>query len=264
MHRYPLSLLFHTHTQVLFTIWLPPHHACSLFLFTQSLLALQHPLLMNIVRLPSASHITTASPIHIHYTETLLTTSMMCTELHTHYPNCPHTHFLRWDYCSLTTSRVSTAGKNCRKYRRRVTSRRRRGAWEARECQNCAMDRKIREDFGDEAVPEPVRKRRRFWSRGHDAGDEGNEVPTFALVEVAADLEAWPAGEMMPLVLPDGENDKTRGRRRGRSRTGPLDSDSSWGASMFSFGSFGSRTTQDPAMGGMLSWAKCLLGRSSQ
>jgi hypothetical protein len=56
------------------------------------------------------------------------------------------------------------------------------------------MDHKIREDFGNEAVPDPVRKRRRFWSRGHGAKDEGDEVPMFVIVEVAVDFEAWPAG----------------------------------------------------------------------
>lgn len=126
------------------------------------------------------------------------------------------------------------------------------------------MDRKIREDFGNEAVPDPVRKRRRFWSRGHGAKDEGDEVPMFVIVEVAVDFEAWPAGEMLPLVLPGGEDGKTRGRKRGRGRTDSLDSDSLWDAPMFNFGSFGSRTSQGPAMGGMLSWAKSLFERRLQ
>ncbi|OAL03788.1 hypothetical protein IQ06DRAFT_198326, partial [Phaeosphaeriaceae sp. SRC1lsM3a] len=43
----------------------------------------------------------------------------MCTETHYLFRRCGHTHFLRWDYCSviLPTDRVPNTGRSCRRYR---------------------------------------------------------------------------------------------------------------------------------------------------
>ena len=128
------------------------------------------------------------------------------------------------------------------------------------------MERKIREDFGGDEE-ESVRKRRRFWSLGVRV--RSNEVPLFAPmpdvhVHTDTDLEAWPAGEMVPVVLPEETRDGERGQKRGRRRAGSLDSETSQGVSLFSFGSLGSRTSQGSHTGGMLSWARGLFGQSSR
>lgn len=83
------------------------------------------------------------------------------------------------------------------------------------------MERKIREDFGADEAGESVRKRRRFWSRGvrvKGGEDVGDEVPLFAPmpdVHVHCDtsLEAWLAGEMMPVMLPEEMQEGERGQK---------------------------------------------------
>ena len=134
------------------------------------------------------------------------------------------------------------------------------------------MERKIREDFGADEAGESVRKRRRFWSRGvrvKGGEDVGDEVPLFAPmpdVHVHCDtsLEAWLAGEMMPVVLPEEMREGERGQKGGRRRAESLGSETSQGVSLFSFRSFGSQTSQGSHTGGMLSWARGLFGQSSR
>lgn len=146
----------------------------------------------------------------------------MCIEVYARFSCCPHSHFLTWTYCSLITSNVPAAGRMCRKYKRKV-----RGcvSGRARECAECAMDRKIRDEFGDAVLEsvtrcvgeEPRAKKRRFWRRGHERGED--QVPAFAHMPI--DVEAWPAMEMMPVVLPEeseGEIGVERGHKMGRSR----------------------------------------------
>ena len=129
------------------------------------------------------------------------------------------------------------------------------------------MERKIREDFGVHEEEESVRKRRRFWSLGVRV--RGDEVPLFAPmpdVHVHRDtsLEAWPAGEMVPVVLPGKMQEGERGQKRGRIRTESLASETSHGVSLSSFGSFGSRTSKGSHTGDILRWARGLFGQSSQ
>ena len=131
------------------------------------------------------------------------------------------------------------------------------------------MERKIREDFGGEEG-ESVRKRRRFWTFISRTSEDGAEtVPMFAIMpnldgQGVLDLETWPAGEMVHVVLPEETRDGERGQKRGRRRAESLDSETSQGVSLFSFGSFGSRTSQGSHTGGMLRWARGLFGQSSQ
>ena len=131
------------------------------------------------------------------------------------------------------------------------------------------MERKIREDFGGDEG-ESVRKRRRFWTCMCRTSEGGGEtVPMFAIMpnldgQGVLDLEAWPAGEMVPVVLPEEMREGERRQNRGRSRAGSLDSETSLGVSLFSFGSFGSRTSQGSHTGGILRWVRDLFRQSSQ
>lgn len=75
------------------------------------------------------------------------------------------------------------------------------------------MDRKIREDFGDDAggcITGPVRKRRRLRKR-----ERGGEVQVLdelveGSVDAGVDLEAWPALEMRVVVPDEREVNKSR------------------------------------------------------
>jgi hypothetical protein len=98
------------------------------------------------------------------------------------------------------------------------------------------MDRKIREDFGDDALDDGRRpKRRRFWT-WKSVGKE-RDVPVFAVemefetdVVAAVDREAWPAEEMTSLVLPEEKLEAHQGDDGQRKRN----SEKRDSASMFS------------------------------
>lgn len=140
----------------------------------------------------------------------------MCIALHAQYTHCPHTYFHKWAYCTLSTSYVPAAGRACRRYRRKTT---RYVSGRARECAECAMDRKIVEDFGEAAL-EGLQgggraKKRKFWpKRG------GDQVPRFetrrgSQTTVVADREAWSVADRSAVVSP---GEAQSGGRRLRKR----------------------------------------------
>jgi hypothetical protein len=147
------------------------------------------------------------------------------------------------------------------------------GGGGARECQNCAMDMKIREDFGASATDTVDdgrgAKGRRFWSSSSlKTVHVGNAVRVFAPVprtlRLAAAEEIWPALEMKPVMLPElamlaGGCEQER--KRYRSRQDIVGSDSSWSASIFSLGSQGSESSNDGVNPGVMGWIKGLIGR---
>lgn len=82
------------------------------------------------------------------------------------------------------------------------------------------MDRKIREDFGDDAVcarAEPKTKRLRLWPRAKHGKSEGDAVPRFD-DRVYGNAEAWLVGEMTSAVATDGEGNWEYGRKGKESR----------------------------------------------
>ncbi|KAF1923860.1 uncharacterized protein M421DRAFT_303380 [Didymella exigua CBS 183.55] len=146
----------------------------------------------------------------------------MCTEIYARFFACPHSHLLKWTYCSLIASNTPAAARACQKYRRKV-----RGcvSGRARECAECTMDRKIAEDFGDAVLAsvrqcvgqKPDTKRRRFWQRVDRKG--GEEVPFFSPMPV--DIEVWSAVQIAPAILPNEReviSQWKRTHKRARSR----------------------------------------------
>jgi hypothetical protein len=180
----------------------------------------------------------------------------MCTEIYARFSACPHSHFLNWTYCSISVSHVPAAGRACRRYRRRTKGS---VSGRARECAECTMDRRIREQFGD-AVLASVKhsfeeercgsegeraRKRRFWHGRRDTS--ADEVPMFAPMPSGTDVEAWPALEMTPMMLRDEvthkrtRHDSASVDRRESMRSG--DSDGSQGRGVWGWlrSSFGGR-----------------------
>jgi hypothetical protein len=188
----------------------------------------------------------------------------MCIEIYARFSACPHTHFMKWIYCSLSACQVPAAGRACRKYRRRVKGS---VSGRGRECAECIMDRKISEEFG-EVVLASVREelgdaasagvngkpgaRKRRCQHRRDYGS-GNEVPMF--LPMPLNVWAWPGMAIAPVGLPHGEEAGPgvhQGHKRERNRHDI--------ASLHSRESSSSDDTNRSRASGVWNWLKSSLG----
>lgn len=154
----------------------------------------------------------------------------MCIEVHARFSACPHSHLVKWTYCSISACHVPASGRVCRKYRRKIKSSE---SGRARECAECTMDHKIAEQFGKavlisvrdelgeatcgEIQEEPNAKKRRFWHRKDN--ESGEEVPIFSPRHLGT--WAWSVMAKAPVNLPREDSMgllERRGQKRGPSR----------------------------------------------